>query len=101
MDSLPYTYDDPQHPYVIGQTPIYYAAGTPKGVYVDTVSVQGTQCPTILVHTLTIYDAHEDIDLIPVDGRAAHKLIINDVMYIILNGEWYNAAGQKVADPHK
>ena len=101
LSELPYTYINPEHPYVADQAPIFYAIGTPKGVYMDVVKVQGTECPATLVHTLTIYDAHEDIDLISVDGKAAHKVIVNDVLYIILNGEWYNAAGQKVADPRK
>ena len=99
LNELPYTYEDPQHPYVVGQAPIYYAAGTEKGVYVDTVAVQGTQCSTVLIHTLTIYDAHEDIDIVNADGKGARKVIINDNLYIIINDEWYNAAGQKVANP--
>ena len=34
-------------------------------------------------------------------GYPFYKFLVNDVLFIFLNGEWYNAAGQKVADPRK
>ena len=99
VTELPFTYFDPSHLYMPGQAAIYYPAGTPAGVYNDTVRVAGEACSTTLVHTLTITDRHEDIDLI-LDGKeGARKLIYRDNLYIIINDEWYNAAGQKVADP--
>ena len=101
LEDLPFTYENALHPYVEGQAPIYYPAGTPKGVYVDTVRVIGVQCATVLIHTLTVYDKHEAIDAI-FDGKGnARKVIIRDQMYIICNEEWYNALGQKVSDPRK
>ncbi len=102
LAELPFTYINDQHPYVMGQAPIYYAAGTPMGTYTDTVMVQGTECSAVLVHTLTIYDRHEAIDLInDPDAHGAQKVIVRDQMYIILNDEWYTPAGQKVADPRQ
>ena len=99
LEELPFTYENALHPYIGGQAPIFYPEGTPKGVYMDTVRVIGVQCTTVLVHTLTIYDKHEDIDTI-FDGKGnARKVIIREQMYIICNDEWYNALGQKVADP--
>lgn len=100
LEELPFTYNDPLHPYLAGQT-ITYPAGTPQGVYIDTVRVQGDECTTILIHTLTVYDKHQDIDNIFDGKKGARKLIYRDNLYIILNDEWYNAAGQKVADPRK
>ena len=97
----PFTYENILYPYAEGQAPIYYPAGTPKGTYVDTVKIQGEACTNLLVHTLVIYDPKEDIDSI-LDGMGeARKVIYRDQMYIICNDEWYNALGQKVADPRK
>ena len=102
INELPYSYEDPEHPYVLGQETIYYPAGTPKGEYQKLVLVQGGGiCNTLLVHTLTIYDIHEAIDNIDAGGNAARKIIYNDQMYIICNGKWFNASGQHVADPRK
>ena len=56
----------------------------------------------MLVHTLTVYNKHEDIDNIyGTDGQGARKVIYHDQLYIILNDEWYNAAGVKVGDPRE
>ena len=101
LHELPFTYDNPNYPYTAGQAPIYYAAGTPTGVYMDTVEVKVGQCTTILVHTLTIYEEHEAIDDIHTGANGARKVIVNDNMYIIINDEWYNAAGLKVTDPRR
>ncbi len=101
LGELPFTYTDMLHPYMAGQAPIYYPAGTPVGVYTDTVRVEGEACTTILVHTLTVYDRNQAIDNIFDDKEGARKVIYRDRMYIILNDEWYNAAGQKVPDPRK
>ena len=84
-----------------GQTPISYPEGTPVGTYMDTVLVEGANCATVLVHTLTVYNEHEDIDHI-FDGKGqARKFMYRGQLYIICNDEWYNALGQKVADPRK
>lgn len=102
LNELPFTYENPLHPYAAGQAPIYYANGTPKGTYVDTVLVQGENCSVVLIHTLDIYDAHEAIDNVDGTGESgARKVLYRDQMYIILQDEWYNAAGQRVADPRK
>ena len=98
-DELPYEYQNAEHPYLVGQTPITYPAGTQPGVYTATVLVQGDICTAVLVHTLTIYDPHEAIDEVMAGDKAARKIIYHDQLYIILNDEWYNSAGQKVADP--
>ena len=99
-EQLPFTYENAMHPYVAGQAPISYPAETPAGTYVDTVLVEGANCATVLVHTLTVNPA-EGIDQI-FDGMGeAHKVIYRDQLYIICNDEWYNALGQKVADPRK
>lgn len=99
MEELPFTYQNALHPYAEGQAPIYYPAGTPAGVYVDTVRVEGEQCATVLIHTLTVYNKHQAVDNIFDGKEGARKVIYRDNLYIILNDEWYNAAGQKVADP--
>ncbi len=98
---LPYTYVNEDHPYVPGQAPIYYPVGTAPGTYSDTVRVEGENCVTILVHRLRIIQT-QDIDNISDENAAgARKLIYRDNLYIILNDEWYNAEGKKVADPRK
>jgi len=97
---LPFTYENAEHPYIIGQAPIYYAEGTPLGEYKDTVLVQGVSCSVVLVHTLTIYRA-DGIDQIEDGADGVRKVLIHDQLYIIVDDEWYNAAGQKVADPRK
>ena len=99
-DDLPFTYTNAEHPYAIGQAPIFYPAGTPMGEYKDTVMVQGVACSAALVHTLTI-KAHDGIEEISTDRNGARKVIYRDNMYIILNDEWYNISGQRVSDPRK
>jgi hypothetical protein len=99
-EDLPYTYENETYPYAVGQAPIYYPVGTPYGVYHDTVSVQGEQCNTVLILTLTV-GWHEAIDEVDAEGRGARKVFIGDRMYIILKDEWYNAAGQRVPDPRR
>ena len=94
---LPFYYETN---YAAGQAPIYYAAGTEIGMYVDTVQVQGENCTTVLIHTLEIY-IEQGIDQVQEGANGARKVLYNDQMYIILNDEWYNAAGQKVADPRR
>ena len=102
ITELPFTYENLLYPYAEGQAPIYYPENTAKGTYVDTVRVIGTACVTYLVHTLTVTDIHWDIDNIDADdANGARKVIYRDNLYIILNKEWYNAAGQKVSDPRK
>ena len=84
--------------YAAGQETISYPVGTPVGTYIDTVLVQGEHCPATLVHTLVVTSS-EGIDNINANGKNAQKVIIRGIMYIYSNEEWYNANGQKVADP--
>lgn len=100
IDSLPYTYQNADHPYAKYQTPIIFEAGTAKGVYTINAWVQGENCSAVLVLTAEIYDSHEGIDNVTF-GEGARKIIFRDNLYIICNDEWYNAAGQKVSDPRK
>lgn len=101
LSELPYSYEDPAHPYVEGETPIYYAQGTQPGVYKEIKMVQGTTCAIPLVHTLTVLDAQEGVDNIYGSQEGARKVIYRDQMYIIVNDEWYTPTGQKVADPRQ
>ena len=102
LDELPYTYQNENYPYIAGQAPVYFAEGTQKGIYTDTVLVEGMNCTAVLILTTEIYDPHEGISEIGYDERTgARKVIFRDNLYIICNDEWYNAAGQKVADPRK
>ena len=64
----------------------------------DSVYVQGTQCAALLIHTLVITDPQGIEDVEGTNGLP-RKIIYRDNMYIILDDEWYNASGQKVADP--
>ena len=98
QDQLPYTYEDPAHPYVAGESPIFYAQGTEAGTYTEVKLVQGATCAAVLVHTLTILEP-EGLENIFSSQKGAHKVIYRDRMYIILNDEWYTPSGQKVADP--
>lgn len=100
-DELPYTYEDPLHPYLPGSTPISYPIGTAPGTYQDTAYVMGNNCAAVLVHTLEIVETQgfESIDAISEEGT--HKVIYRDRLYIISNGKWYNAEGKKVKDPRK
>lgn len=100
VEDLPFTYSNTEHPYAYGQDPIFYPEGTPKGTYVDTVLVVGTECADVLIHTLTIRDTQGLENLM--DGkRQMRKVIYQDRMYIICGDEWFNALGQKVSDPRK
>lgn len=102
ITELPFTYENVQYPYAAGQAPIFYPAGTAKGVYNDTVLVQGVNCVAVLVHTLTVTDRHEGIeDVMNELGAGARKVLYRDNLYIICNDEWYTATGQKVSDPRK
>jgi hypothetical protein len=102
ITELPFTYESMDYPYAAGQAPIFYPAGTAKGVYNDTVLVQGVNCVAVLVHTLTVTDRHEGIeDVMNELGAGARKVLYRDNLYIICNDEWYTATGQKVNDPRK
>ena len=102
ITELPFTYENVQYPYAAGQAPIFYPTGTAKGVYNDTVLVQGVNCVAVLVHTLTVTDRHEGIeDVMNELGAGARKVLYQDNLYIICNDEWYTATGQKVNDPRK
>ena len=100
QNELPYTYSNAAYPYIAGQAPVYYAAGTAVGEYQDTVLVQGMNCSTVLVLSVTIYNTEgiENLDDNSDDG--VRKIIIRENMYIRTNDKWYNATGQQVADPH-
>ncbi len=99
---LPFTYVSLEHPYAAGQEPIFYDEGTPVGTYIDTVYVEGIEgmCPNILIHKLTITN-NQAINNVDASTPGARKLIYRDQLYIILDDEWYNASGMKVADPTK
>jgi hypothetical protein len=102
ITELPFTYENVQYPYAAGQAPIFYPAGTAKGVYNDTVLVQGVNCVAVLVHTLTVTNRHEGIeDVMNELGAGARKVLYRDNLYIICNDDWYTATGQKVSDPRK
>ena len=101
-EQLPFTYKNLDHPYAQGQAWITYPVGTPVGTYKDTVLVtaRNHDCPVTLIHTLIIR-WEEGIDNL-FDGMGeARKFIYRDQLYIICNDEWYNALGQKVADPRR
>ena len=98
IGDLPFTYNDPAHPYIAIQTPISYPEGTPAGTYIDTAYVQGAQCAAMLIHTLVITDP-QGLETIEGANGTPRKVLYRDNMYIILDDEWYNASGQKVADP--
>lgn len=102
ITELPFTYENVQYPYAAGQAPIFYPTGTAKGVYNDTVLVQGVNCVAVLVHTLTVTNRHEGIeDVMNELGAGARKVLYQDNLYIICNDNWYTATGQKVSDPRK
>ena len=102
ITELPFTYENVQYPYAAGQAPIFYPIGTAKGVYNDTVLVQGVNCVAVLVHTLTVTNRHEGIeDVMNELGAGARKVLYRDNLYIICNDDWYTATGQKVNDPRK
>jgi hypothetical protein len=102
ITELPFTYESMDYPYAAGQAPIFYPTGTAKGVYNDTVLVQGVNCVAVLVHTLTVTNRHEGIeDVMNELGAGARKVLYHDNLYIICNDDWYTATGQKVSDPRK
>jgi len=98
-NDLPYTYMDINHPYIAGQDPISYAAGTAAGTYMDTVYVQGTNCAAVLVHTLVINQSSgsslEEI-LDEASKNGTQKIIYRDNLYIIREGVWTDATGRRV-----
>jgi|GEM_PF-1376849 len=98
-NALPYTYMDINHPYIAGQDPISYAAGTAAGTYMDTVYVQGTNCAAVLVHTLVINQSSgsslEEI-LDEASKNGTQKIIYRDNLYIIREGVWTDATGRRV-----
>ena len=98
QDELPYTYEAD---YIADQLPIHYDLGTEAGVYVDTALVQGEHCPAVLILTLTINKSQGFENIYGRDGKRVQKLIYNDQMYILVDDEWYTAAGQKVSNPRK
>ena len=101
VTDLPFTYEDPAHPYLDGETPIFYDVDTKPGVYTDVKKVQGENCSAVLVYTLTILDRQEGFDFIKAGRNGARKVLYRNQMYIILNDEWYTPTGQKVADPRQ
>jgi hypothetical protein len=52
----------------------------------------------MLIHTLVITDP-QGLETIEGANGTPRKVLYRDNMYIILDDEWYNASGQKVADP--
>lgn len=99
-DELPFTYENAMHPYISGQTPITYPEGTKPGTYNDTVLVMGTNCTTVLVHSLTI-SPFTELESVLSDAmkEGVHKVIYHEHLYIIRKGEWYDATGRRVEMP--
>ena len=101
IKELPFSYENADYPYLIGQAPIFYPVGTEPGIYKDTVMVQGVNCTATLVHTLTLQYT-EGLEIVDSDhSGGARKILYRGNMYIILNDEWYNVSGQKVSNPCK
>jgi len=99
-NELPYTYSNEAYPYIAGQAPVYFAAGTEIGEYQDTVLVQGVNCTAVLILTTTIYNEEQGFENL--DGNGAdgtRKIIYRENMYIRSNDKWYNATGQEVKNP--
>jgi len=101
VEDLPFTYQNDEHPYISGQDPIYYPETTAPGTYIDVVQVEGEACAVTLVHTLVVSDRHQGLDGLNATDDQVRKVLYNDHLYIISNGEWYNASGQKVPDPRQ
>lgn len=98
VNDLPYTYEAP---YITDQLPIHYDLGTQPGTYTDSAYIHGEHCPVMLVLTLKITEAQGINNINGGDGKKVQKVLYRDIMYIIVEDEWYNAAGQKVNDPRK
>jgi hypothetical protein len=69
---------------------------TVEGIYAKTIQL-GCGEATI---TIQVGEA-QGIDAVNAGANAAHKIFYNDHLYIISNGEWYNAEGKKVIKPVK
>ena len=100
-DSLPFTYVNEEHPYITGEAAISYPAGTAIGLYSDTAYVEGEHCTAVLVLNLKIEDAQGIGNIFGQDGKNVHKVLYRDILYIVINDEWYSAEGKKVADPRE
>ena len=101
VEDLPFTYQNDEHPYISGQDPIYYPETTAPGTYIDVVQVEGEACAVTLIHTLVVSDRHQGLDGLNAADDQVRKVLYNDHLYIISNGEWYNASGHKVPDPRQ
>lgn len=99
-NELPYTYQNAEHPYIVGEDAISFPEGTALGEHKATAYVEGEHCTAVLELTLTV-EKSQGIDNIFGDGENVHKVLYRDVLYIIINDEWYTAAGQKVDDPRE
>ena len=89
-DDLPYEFET-----------ISYPVGTEPGVYVDTIYVEAGTCKAVMIHTLTItpddeFDDLEEILSSEMLMTGVHKLIIREHLYIVRDGEWYDALGKSV-----
>ena len=107
-NELPYTYQNAEHPYIVGEDAISFPEGTALGEHKATAYVEGEHCTAVLELTLTV-EKSQGIDNIFGDGENVHfgdgenvhKVLYRDVLYIIINDEWYTAEGKKVADPRE
>ena len=100
-NELPYTYENPLHPYVDGQDPIVITEDAEPGIYTNTALVRGENCAVVLVLTADVKWPEGVEDIYGTGCRGARKVFYHDQLYIILNDEWYTAAGQKVENPMK
>lgn len=99
-NELPYTYQNAEHPYIVGEDAISFPEGTALGEHKATAYVEGEHCTAVLELTLTV-EKSQGIDNIFGDGENVHKVLYRDVLYIVINDEWYTAEGKKVADPRE
>lgn len=90
IDDLPFTYYS-----------ITYPIGTPVGTYVDTVAIAKDNCSAVLIHTLTINPGTglEELMQSGAWAEGVHKLIFREQLYIVRDGEWYDALGKSVKCP--
>ena len=95
---LPYTVEAA---YATDQLPIHFDLGTEPGEYHETALVHGDNCIAELNFTLVILKSQDIDNIYGRDGKKVQKLIYNDIMYIVIDDEWYSTAGQKVQDPRK
>lgn len=98
-DELPYTYENADHPYIAGEDAITFPEGTSVGEHKATAYVEGGHCGAVLELTLTIEKSQGIDNIVGSDGKNVHKVLYHDVLYIVINDEWYSTDGKKVNKP--